>query len=149
MAALAEILAAQGAILTGSDVPDVFYTDAIIKSIGMKVQESFNSLHIGSDIDIVIFSDAYSPVSNPEMAEAVKKELPMFSFAQALGALSRMSDSSGIAGVHGQNHHDSDDGQHSSLDAKSGHSTRRFGSFFLRRSLHADSRGEIFCGRNR
>ena len=102
MAALAEILAAQGAILTGSDVPDVFYTDAIIKSIGMKVQESFNSLHIGSDIDIVIFSDAYSPVSNPEMAEAVKKELPMFSFAQALGALSRMSDSSGIAGVHGK-----------------------------------------------
>jgi len=102
MTAMAEILAAKGAILTGSDVPDVFYTDAILKSIGMKVHESFDALHVSSDVDIVIFSDAYNPVSNPEMAEATRKGLPMFSFAQALGALSRMSDSSGIAGVHGK-----------------------------------------------
>jgi len=102
MTAMAEILAAKGAILTGSDVPDIFYTDAILKSIGMNVHESFDALHVSSDIDIVIFSDAYNPVSNPEMAEATRKGLPMFSFAQALGALSRVSDSSGIAGVHGK-----------------------------------------------
>ena len=102
MTALAEILAAKGAILSGSDVPDTFYTDAILKSIGMKVNESFDALQVSPDIDIVIYSDAYNPVSNPEMAEATRKGLPMFSFAQALGALSRMSDSSGIAGVHGK-----------------------------------------------
>lgn len=102
MAALAEIFAAKGAILSGSDVPDTFYTDTILKSIGMEVNETFDASHIGPDIDSVIFSDAYNPTSNPEMAEAVKKGLPMFSFAEALGELSRMSDSSGIAGVHGK-----------------------------------------------
>ncbi len=102
MAALAEILAAKGAALSGSDVPDTFYTDAILRSIHMDVKESFDAAHIGTDLDLVIFSDAYNPLSNPEMAEAARRNLPMFSFAQALGALSRMSDSSGISGVHGK-----------------------------------------------
>ena len=102
MAALAEILAAKGAILSGSDVPDSFYTDAILRSIGMKVNESFDAGHIGASLDAVIYSDAYNPVSNPELAESLKKGIPAFSFAQALGALSRSSDSSGIAGVHGK-----------------------------------------------
>jgi len=102
MAALAEILAAKGSILSGSDVPDTFYTDAILRSIGMKVNESFAADHITASIDAVIYSDAYNPSINPELLEAAKKDIPMFSFAQALGALSRLSDSSGIAGVHGK-----------------------------------------------
>ena len=102
MAALAEIFAARGADLSGSDVPDTFYTDAILRSIRMKVTESFDAAHISQDIDLVIFSDAYNPGSNPEMAEAERRQLPMFSFAQALGALSRLYDASGIAGVHGK-----------------------------------------------
>ncbi len=102
MAALAEILAAKGAVLSGSDVPDSFYTDAILRSIGMKVNESFDAGHIGASLDTVIYSDAYNPLSNPELAEALKRGIPAFSFAQALGALSRLSDSSGIAGVHGK-----------------------------------------------
>ncbi|MGB4586572.1 MAG: UDP-N-acetylmuramate--L-alanine ligase [Rectinemataceae bacterium] len=102
MAALAEIFAARGADLSGSDVPDTFYTDAILRSIGMKVTESFDAAHVSQDIDLVIFSDAYNPASNPEMAEAERRKLPMFSFAEALGALSRLYDASGIAGVHGK-----------------------------------------------
>jgi UDP-N-acetylmuramate--alanine ligase len=102
MAALAEILASRGAVLAGSDVPDIFYTDAVLASIGMRPHQSFDAEHIGGDIDIVLYSDAYNASNNPEMAQALALDLPMFSFAQALGALSRMSDSSGIAGVHGK-----------------------------------------------
>lgn len=102
MAALAEIFAAQGARLSGSDVPDRFYTDAVLKSIGMKVNESFDAAHIAEDIDLVVYSDAYTSAGNAEMAEAARKALPMFSFAMALGALSAASDASGIAGVHGK-----------------------------------------------
>ena len=102
MAALAEIFAARGADLSGSDVPDTFYTDAILRSIHMRVTESFDAAHLGADIDLVIYSDAYNPLSNPEMAEAERRKLPMFSYAQALGALSRLYDASGIAGVHGK-----------------------------------------------
>lgn len=102
MAALAEIFAARGADLSGSDVPDTFYTDAILRSIHMKVWESFDPAHIDQAIDLVIFSDAYNPGSNPEMAEAQRLQLPMFSFAEALGALSKLYDASGISGVHGK-----------------------------------------------
>jgi UDP-N-acetylmuramate--alanine ligase len=102
MAALAEIIAAKGAALSGSDVPDTFYTDAILRSLNMRLSETFSVANLRDDIDIVVYSDAYSAATNPEMAEAARRGLPMFSFAQALGALSRMSDSSGIAGVHGK-----------------------------------------------
>lgn len=102
MAALAEIFASKGALLSGSDVPDSFYTDAVLASIGMKPHQSFDAGHIGEDIDLVVYSDAYSAATNPEMAEAAKRGLPMFSFAQALGALSAASDASGVAGVHGK-----------------------------------------------
>ena len=102
MAALAEIIAAKGAALSGSDVPDTFYTDAILRSLNMELSESFEAAHLEGDIDLVVYSDAYSAATNPEMAEAARRGLPMFSFAQALGALSRMSDSSGVAGVHGK-----------------------------------------------
>ncbi|HWP68433.1 MAG TPA: UDP-N-acetylmuramate--L-alanine ligase, partial [Rectinemataceae bacterium] len=102
MAALAEILTAKGSVLSGSDVPDTFYTDAILRSIGMKVNQSFDADNIDASVDAVIYSDAYNPSSNPELIEALKKGIPTFSFAQALGALSRLSDSSGISGVHGK-----------------------------------------------
>jgi len=102
MAALAEILTAKGADLSGSDVPDTFYTDAILRRIGMRVSESFDIGNLPPGTDLVIYSDAYNAATNPEMAEASRKGLPMLSFAQALGALSRRSDSSGIAGVHGK-----------------------------------------------
>ncbi|MCE1196819.1 UDP-N-acetylmuramate--L-alanine ligase [bacterium] len=102
MAALAEIIAAKGASLSGSDVPDTFYTDAILHSLNMELSESFEAAHLNAGVDLVVYSDAYSAATNPEMAEAARRGLPMFSFAQALGALSRMSDSSGVAGVHGK-----------------------------------------------
>lgn len=102
MAALAEIVAAKGAILSGSDVPDTFYTDAILRALRMKLSESFDTAHLSGDIDLVIYSDAYNAATNPELAEAARRGLPTFSLAQALGALSRMSDSSGVAGVHGK-----------------------------------------------
>lgn len=102
MAALAEIIAAKGAALSGSDVPDTFYTDAILRSLRMRLSENFSAANLDGDIDLIVYSDAYNAATNPEMAEAARRGLPMFSFAQALGALSRMSDSSGIAGVHGK-----------------------------------------------
>jgi UDP-N-acetylmuramate--alanine ligase len=102
MAALAEILASRGARLAGSDVPDSFYTDAVLAAIGLEPYQSFDASHIAEDIDIVLYSDAYNVSNNPEMARSASLGLPMFSFAQALGALSRLSDSSGVAGVHGK-----------------------------------------------
>ncbi len=102
MTALAEILHNKGAKLTGSDVPDVFYTDSILHSLGIRVYENFDASHVTSDIDIVIHSAAYSLETNPELKKAHSLAIPIFNYPEALGALSRHSRSAGIAGVHGK-----------------------------------------------
>jgi UDP-N-acetylmuramate--alanine ligase len=102
MAALAEILSARGAMLSGSDVPDTFYTDAILKAIGVKMSLGFDASHLPSNAKLVVYSAAYSRENNPELLEAARRGLPVINYPEALGALSRRSDSSGIAGVHGK-----------------------------------------------
>jgi UDP-N-acetylmuramate--alanine ligase len=102
MCALAELLHAGGVRVCGSDRADVFYTDAILKELAIPYFESFESSHITSDIDLVVYSAAYSFETNPEMAAAQRRGLPMLKYTDALGAYSALFDSSGIAGVHGK-----------------------------------------------
>jgi UDP-N-acetylmuramate--alanine ligase len=102
MTAIAELFAFQGAILSGSDVADTFYTDAILQSIGMKVCIGFSPENIPSGTDFIVFSDAYGKDTNPELIEATHRGIPTISFAEALGMYSRLSISSAVAGVHGK-----------------------------------------------
>lgn len=102
MTALAEILSSRGAQLAGSDVPDVFYTDAILGSIGVDLVAGFDASLLPDDCGLVIHSAAYSRDSNPQLVEAARRGLPILSYPEALGALSRLQPSSGIAGVHGK-----------------------------------------------
>ncbi|HEY9053574.1 MAG TPA: UDP-N-acetylmuramate--L-alanine ligase [Rectinemataceae bacterium] len=102
MAALAEIFSARGARLSGSDSSDSFYTDAIIKSLGMMLFEGFAPSHVPEDAHLVIYSDAYPRSQNPELLEADRRGIPIMSYAEALGLLSRSSRSSAISGVHGK-----------------------------------------------
>jgi len=102
MAAFAEILKAQGAILSGSDVADVFYTDAILAGLGVDMRVGFSASNLPEQLDLVIHSAAYAPDRNPELLEAARRSIPVMSYPEALGALSVKYDSSGIAGVHGK-----------------------------------------------
>jgi len=102
MAALAEILLEGGARLSGSDVSDTFYTDSILQELGVPVAAGFSLAGLPNDTELVIHSAAYSRDKNPELLEAERREIPLLSYPEALGALSRRMDSSGIAGVHGK-----------------------------------------------
>ncbi|MEJ5184034.1 MAG: UDP-N-acetylmuramate--L-alanine ligase [Rectinemataceae bacterium] len=102
MAALAEILSARGAILSGSDVPEHFYTDDILAALKVSLYEGFDPAHLPEHTDLVIHSAAYGRERNPELQEAVRRNLPVFTYPEALGALSRLHPSAGIAGVHGK-----------------------------------------------
>ena len=102
MAALAELLAARGACLSGSDVAEVFYTDAILASIGLNPYAGFEAAHIDPSIRLVVHSAAYRRDANPELLEASRLGIPLLNYPEALGELSRRYDSSGIAGVHGK-----------------------------------------------
>jgi UDP-N-acetylmuramate--alanine ligase len=101
MCALAEILKASGASVSGSDTSDVFYTDHILASLGVVVHD-FNQANINEDIDLVVHSAAYRADSHPELVHAKKLGIPIITYPEALGAFSRTMDSSGICGVHGK-----------------------------------------------
>lgn len=102
MAALAELLHNRGAKLSGSDIPEKFYTDEILNRLGIPFTEEFSAENITSGVQIVIHSAAYDRSKNPELVRAAELGIPIFAYPEALGMLSRLSDSTGIAGVHGK-----------------------------------------------
>ena len=67
MTAVAEILNARGILVSGSDTKEVFYTDAILKKVGIAFFETFEADHIKDEFDAVIFSTAYSLENNLEL----------------------------------------------------------------------------------
>jgi len=101
MCALAELMHNKGIYVSGSDSDEPFYTDMILKEMEIPYNESFDASHIEAP-SMVIHSAAYSAETNPEMAEAQRRGIPMYKYTDALGAYSAGFDSSGITGVHGK-----------------------------------------------
>ncbi|QEN05937.1 UDP-N-acetylmuramate--L-alanine ligase [Thiospirochaeta perfilievii] len=102
MAALAELLTKQGAIVTGSDVPQHFFTDDLLKKANIPYFTEFKADHIDSTIQMVIHSSAYSKDDNPVLIRAKELSLPTLIYTEALGFLSELSFSVGISGIHGK-----------------------------------------------
>jgi UDP-N-acetylmuramate--alanine ligase len=100
--ALAELLHNSGVRVSGSDGKDVFYTDGILKELGIPYYETFDPSHIDPGTDLVVYSAAYSPGTNPELKAAGDLGIPLLKYPDALGAYSAGFDASGIAGVHGK-----------------------------------------------
>ncbi len=101
VAALVEILHARGAVITGSDVAERFYTDEILEKLGINPLE-FNSKNITDSVQLVIYSSAYNADTNPDLAEAKRRGIPAILYTQALGAFSKNAYSCGVCGVHGK-----------------------------------------------
>ncbi len=101
MAALVEILFHKGAIITGSDVSERFYTDEVLEKLGLHALP-FGAENITDDIQYVIYSSAYKLDKNPDLIEAVRRGVPCLLYTQALGAYSERAYSCGVCGVHGK-----------------------------------------------
>ena len=101
MAALVEILFHKGAVITGSDVSERFYTDEVLEKLGLHALP-FSSENITDDVQYVIYSSAYKLDKNPDLIEAVRRGLPCLLYTQALGAYSQRAYSCGVCGVHGK-----------------------------------------------
>ncbi len=100
--ALAELMHNSGIIVSGSDIPEVFYTDTILRELEIPFYETFDASHIRDDFALIVHSAAYSDQNNPELAEARRRSIPTLKYSDALGLWSAAFDSSGIAGVHGK-----------------------------------------------
>lgn len=101
MTALAQLLHDQGKTITGSDVPETFLTDAILTELKIPFHNQFATENIPQNTDLIIASAAWGD-ENLEIQEAKQRQLPIFTYPQALGMLSQLKKSIGVAGTHGK-----------------------------------------------
>ena len=135
MTALAEIFRARGAIVTGSDVEERFYTDDILHGLGIHVFEGFSEDNLPQSAKLLVYSAAYSPDEHPEIVRAKELGIDILSYAEALGLLSGESIAAGISGVHGK----------TTTAAIAG---TVFGEFDLAFSVLTGSAAANFCGKS-
>ncbi|CAN2193990.1 MurC UDP-N-acetylmuramate-alanine ligase [Candidatus Nanopelagicaceae bacterium] len=99
MSGLARIALTDGIQVSGSDAKDSSVLTAL-KALGATVYSNHAQENV-ADADVVIYSTAIS-ASNPEMAYAVQRSIPILTRAQALALLMRGSKSIAVAGTHGK-----------------------------------------------
>lgn len=99
MSGLARIALADGIAVSGSDAKDSSVLSAL-RALGADVFSSHEAAHV-QGADVVIYSTAIS-ASNPEMAYAVERSIPILTRAQALALLMKGSTSIAVAGTHGK-----------------------------------------------
>lgn len=102
MAALAELLVHEGADVSGSDVADEFYTDAILKKNDIPVYQGFDADQVPYDAELIVYSSAYDPKTHPELQRVLTLELPMMEYSTALAAYAQSIPFAAVAGVHGK-----------------------------------------------
>ena len=100
LSAVAEILADNGHIVSGTDMKVSDVTQHL-ESLGMKIYYSHEAENV-EGVDAVVYSNAVSD-DNPEVVRAKELGLPLFSRAEVLGMLmDRYENSIAICGTHGK-----------------------------------------------
>jgi len=108
MTMLAQFLAQQGNRISGSDIKDVFLTDRVLADEKISVLAPFNEKNIPSDCDLIIYSSAYNPENNCEMAYlknlqlSERKKVKLMSYAEALGETFNNHYGLAVCGSHGK-----------------------------------------------
>jgi len=100
MSALAQIsVQIEGAIITGSDVEESFYTDSVLKRAQIPVL-NFSPSNV-ENVDLVVASAAYTN-QHPEIARARELNIPVLTYPQYLGRLLAKKRGISVAGTHGK-----------------------------------------------
>lgn len=103
MTMLAQFLKEKGAAVSGSDTPDVFLTDAVLKKEKIKVAQNFAIKNIPAGTNLVIYSSAYNTENNVELAYLTKqKKVRVLNYASALGEIFSSYYGIAVCGSHGK-----------------------------------------------
>ena len=91
-----------GMEISGSDTKEKFFTESILKKLGIKYFEKFQAKNIPEDADLIIYSTAYNEENNEEFREAKKRGLPMMSYPEVLAELFNKKWGIAVCGTHGK-----------------------------------------------
>ena len=99
MSGIAELLANLGYVVSGSDAKRSAVTERLGR-LGIRVELGHDASHVGG-ADVVVVSSAVRP-TNPEIAEAVRRQVPVIPRAEMLAELMRLRFAIAVAGAHGK-----------------------------------------------
>jgi UDP-N-acetylmuramate--alanine ligase len=99
MSGIAELLANLGYVVSGSDQRRSPLTDRLEK-LGVEVAIGHAAGHVGG-ADVVVVTSAVN-ATNPEVAEAIRRNIPVIPRAEMLAELMRLRFAIAVAGAHGK-----------------------------------------------
>ena len=99
MSGIAELLANLGYAVSGSDAKRSAVTERLA-TLGIRVDLGHDAANVG-DADVVVISSAVR-LSNPEVVEAARRQVPVIPRAEMLAELMRLRFSIAVAGAHGK-----------------------------------------------
>ena len=102
MTMLAQFLVEQGVAVSGSDGPEKYMTDEVLKKCGVKIIEKFDVKNLPTGVDLIIYSTAYSAATNVEVAAALAGKVKTLTYAQALGEVFNQKYGIAVVGSHGK-----------------------------------------------
>jgi UDP-N-acetylmuramate--alanine ligase len=97
-----QILKMMGIEITGSDTKEKFFTDDVLKKMGIKYLEGFSVKNIPNDVDLILYAASYSEENNIEVAEAKKRGLDVVYYPELLGQLFNQKYGIAVCGTHGK-----------------------------------------------
>lgn len=100
MSALAQLFAARGISVSGSD-REASPTTALLEKRGIRVFIGHDAAHLPEDADVLVYSDAV-PETNVERSLASERGVRSLSYFEALGEISKERFTIAIAGSHGK-----------------------------------------------
>ncbi len=103
MAALAQVLKTMGKQVSGWDVANCFVTQAILAKQKIPVTVSASDqAELPDETEVVIYTGAHNGKQNRLVQEAIKRQLPIYTHAQALAELFNSKKGVAVCGVGGK-----------------------------------------------
>lgn len=91
-----------GMRVTGSDVPQNFVTENILKVRRIQPIPTFDPANLTSDLDLVVFTGAHQGLKNPEVLAAQSRGITTISQAEFVGLLMQSKTGISVCGVGGK-----------------------------------------------
>jgi UDP-N-acetylmuramate--alanine ligase len=101
MTSLAQCLIDAGKQVSGSDLAESFVTQNLLDRLAIKIDTNFDQ-DLPHSVDCVIYTAAHHGKNNPQVQLALKRDLPVFSQAEALGSLFNQKQGVAVCGVGGK-----------------------------------------------